>query len=68
MDIKFKKNTIYCAYKRQFLDKSFCEQNCNILCKSNKAEFIDWQMTEEEYYKNYEPLEDIDELDTFGLD
>jgi len=67
MNIKFNKNTIYCAYKRQFLDKSFCEQNCNILCKSNGQEINDWQMSEEEYYKNYEPLEDIDELDTFGL-
>ena len=65
MNIKFNKNTIYCAYKRQFLDKSFCGQNCNILCKSNGQEINDWQMSEEEYYKNYEPLEDIE--DTFGL-
>ena len=67
MDIKFSKNTIYCSLKRQFLDKTFCERYCNILCKSNGHELKDWQMSEEEYYKNYEPLEDIDEQDTFGL-
>lgn len=67
MNIKFDKNTIYCSYKRQFLNKAICEKYCNILCKSNKAEFKDWKMSEEEYYKNYKPLEDIEELDTFGL-
>jgi len=67
MNIKFEKNTIYCSFKQKFYDKTFCEQYCNTLCKSNGHELKDWQMSEEEYNKNYKPLEDINELDTFGL-
>ena len=34
------------------------------MSKRNNEELLKWV---KEYYKNYKPLEDIDELDTFGL-